>query len=64
MPTVPKTSTDPHQLRAIIDLRRAGWNRQEITVVLNISQRTYYNRLAEINARRVAASPLHVYSPA
>lgn len=51
MPTVPKTPTDPTVLRAIVDLRRAGWSLGDVAAALRISRRTLERRLTEIKVR-------------
>lgn len=48
MRSLPKTATNPAQLRAIVDLRRAGWSRPEIMECFGISEVTYYRRIGEI----------------
>lgn len=57
MPYLPKTPTDPLKLRAIVDLRRAGWSPEEITVAFGISKSTLKRRFAEI--RRLQATKVH-----
>jgi hypothetical protein len=55
MKTVQKRPTPPAKLRAIVDLLRAGWTREEIMRKERICRRTYYYRLAEI--RRIESAP-------
>lgn len=43
-----KNPTPHRQLKAIADLEQAGWSRAEIAELLNISERTYFARKAEI----------------
>ncbi len=48
---VPRTRTDPDQLRLIVDLRARGWNDREIARQLGISERTMFRRNREIKMR-------------
>lgn len=45
---LPPPTTDPRELRVIILLGKEGFTPREICQRLNISQATYYRRLAEI----------------
>lgn len=53
----PKTPTDPLQLRAIVDLRRAGWPDGDVMAHLGISRRTYFRRLDEIRRKSDRRDP-------
>lgn len=50
MPKLPKTPTNPKQLRAIATLEKMGFHRSEIMDAFGISHDTYYRRRREIRA--------------
>lgn len=52
---IPKTPTNPRQLRAIVILERAGFTPPEIMDVFHICRRTFFYRKREIRTRKPVA---------
>jgi hypothetical protein len=47
---MPTLLSNPDELRAILELQRLGWRRDEICRALRINQTTFYKRLAVVRS--------------